>query len=133
MPFAIGAGERVGSIGKWLVTGFLGLTISAHTLLAGDQQRVRRGLVIAQQACSPCHAIGRSDASPTRINVNTALRDLHRRYPIAMLVTAARTGVIAGHDEMPEFRLSPSAARDLLVYIDSLSPDDAPKYTRGRP
>ena len=132
MPFAIGTGQHVIRTGMWLVLGLFGSAILAHAVLADDGPSVRRGHAIAQQACSPCHAIGRSDASPTRININTALRDLHRRYPIAMLTTAARTGVIAGHDEMPAFRLSPSAARDLLAYIDSLSPDAAPKYVRGR-
>ncbi len=92
------------------------------------KKQLTLGLAIAQAQCSACHAIGRTDKSPTRINVSTAFRDLHKRYPIAMLVKAKRTGKIAGHDEMPAFDLKPSEALALLAYIDSLTPDTYPKY-----
>jgi hypothetical protein len=64
--------------------------------------------------------------------VETAFRDLHKRFPIAMLLAAEKTGEIEGHDEMPGFRLSRPVVSDLLAYIDSLSPPGAPKYTAKR-
>lgn len=91
-------------------------------------QRLERGLALAQVHCAACHAIAEADESPTRTNANTSFRDLHQRFPIKMLVEAATTGTIEGHDEMPAFDFSPAEIIDLLSYIDSLSPDQAGKY-----
>lgn len=98
------------------------------TALAKDKSLLARGEAISRSKCSVCHAIGKSDSSPTRINVETSFRDLYLRFPIAMLLKAAKTGYIAGHDEMPGFDLSPSDMMVLLFYIDSLSPQGAPRY-----
>ena len=97
---------------------------------SGDIQRLERGLALAQVHCAACHAIAEADESPTRTNANTSFRDLHQRFPIKMLVEAARTGTIEGHDEMPAFDFSPAEIIDLLSYIDSLSPDQAGKYVK---
>ena len=102
--------------------------VIAHATTACAADRSERGRAIARAHCSPCHAIGRRDPSPTRVNENTAFRDLYRRYPIAMLLGALKTGTIEGHDEMPAFDLPPIAMTDLLAYIDSLAPPKAPKY-----
>ncbi len=40
-----------------------------------------------------------------------------------MLVDAAKTGIISGHDEMPGFDFTLEDAEALLAYIDSLAPD----------
>lgn len=93
------------------------------------EARIARGLAIAAENCSACHAIGLDDESPTRVNENTAFRQLHERYPIAMLEEAAQTGKISGHDEMPEFQFEPEDAKALLTYIDTLAPDQ-PGYMR---
>ena len=100
----------------------------AGTAMTKEQSRQVRGEEIARSKCGFCHAIGKSDSSPTRINVDTSFRDLHRRFPITMLLKAAKTGYIAGHDEMPGFSLSLSKITALLFYIDSLSPEGAPRY-----
>lgn len=97
--------------------------------MAADPAAVERGHLIAASRCAECHAVERDDASPTRINVETSFRDLYKRYPIEMLTDALKTGVIEGHDEMPAFRFSPAELTDILSYIDSLSPPDAPRYT----
>ncbi len=88
---------------------------------------LEKGRAIAEADCSPCHAVGLTDESPTRVNANTAFRMLHERYPIPMLEEAAKTGSISGHDEMPGFDYSLENARALLAYIDSLAPDK-PSY-----
>jgi cytochrome c len=100
----------------------------AGAAMAEDQSQLEQGEAIARSKCADCHAIGKSDSSPTRINVETSFRDLHKRFPISMLLKATKTGYIAGHDEMPGFRLSPSEISALLFYIDSLSPEGAPRY-----
>ena len=96
-----------------------------------DIQRLERGLALAQVHCAACHAIAEADESPTRTNANTSFRDLHQRFPIKMLVEAAGTGTIEGHDEMPAFDFSPAEIIDLLSYIDSLSPDQASTYVKS--
>ncbi len=86
------------------------------------QTRLERGHKIAVGKCSVCHAIGLSDPSPTRINVNTAFRQLSDRFPIPMLQEAARTGYLSGHDEMPGFQFTMDDINALLTYIDSMAP-----------
>lgn len=93
---------------------------------ASDQDAVRRGEQIAAR-CARCHAIGTNDDSPQRIT--PPFRDLHRRYPIDMLVQAGKTGVIEGHDEMPEFDLGLEDMAALFAYIDKLNPT-VPGYAR---
>lgn len=121
--------------GTGLISGLIFLIAPAASTLAQDagdaavEARLERGLAIAAENCSACHAIGLDDESPTRVNENTAFRQLHERYPIAMLEETAKTGGISGHDEMPEFQFEPEDAEALLAYIDSLAPDK-PGYTR---
>lgn len=95
-----------------------------------DADTIARGRAIAEAKCSVCHAVGATDESPTRINVETSFRDLYKRYPIPMLEEAARTGSVSGHDEMPGFDFSPEDAHALLAYIDSLAPGK-PGYVSG--
>jgi mono/diheme cytochrome c family protein len=97
--------------------------------VVGEDARIVRGRDLAEAHCAVCHAIGPSDASPTRVNENTAFRRLYERYPIEMLVEAAKTGVVSGHDEMPGFDFALEDAQALLAYIDSLAPDQ-PGYVR---
>jgi mono/diheme cytochrome c family protein len=89
---------------------------------AADNAKAARGRQIAEAHCAVCHAIGTSDASPTEVNANTAFRLLYKRYPIEMLVEAAKTGSISGHDEMPGFDFTIEDVDALLAYIDSLAP-----------
>ncbi len=80
---------------------------------------LQRGREIAAR-CARCHAVEANDESPQRITI--PFRDLARRYPVEMLVDAARTGTIEGHDEMPAFDLGLADIRALLTYIDKLNP-----------
>jgi mono/diheme cytochrome c family protein len=113
---------------------FLSVLCSASSLSAGEADQSARGREIAEAHCAVCHAVGLSDASPTEVNVETAFRLLYKRYPIEMLVEAAKTGSISGHDEMPGFDFTVEEAQALLAYIDSLAPDQ-PGYVRrnGKP
>jgi mono/diheme cytochrome c family protein len=95
-----------------------------------DSARVALGKTIAEAHCAVCHAIGEADASPTDINKETAFRLLYKRYPIEMLVEAAKTGSISGHDEMPGFDFTLEEAHALLAYIDSLALDQPGYVTR---
>jgi mono/diheme cytochrome c family protein len=94
------------------------------------QAQLERGHAIALANCSDCHAVGLTDKSPSRINANTAFRQLSDRFPVPMLQEAARTGSISGHDEMPGFQFRMDDIKALLSYIDSMAPADAHYITR---
>ena len=117
----------------------LGLCLIAPAAAAEDGDRnfqatLEKGRAIAEANCSPCHAVGPTDESPTRVNANTAFRMLYERYPIPMLEEAAKTGSVSGHDEMPGFDFALEDARALLAYIDSLTPDKPGYVSRpGKP
>lgn len=108
-----------------VIAGQMTWTPAAATDLAKEQ---RRGYQAAAQYCHACHAIGRTDKSPTYANSHTAFRDLHLRYPIKVLRTFCETGHLAGHDEMPAFLMTTAMSRALLSYIDSLQPAGKPRY-----
>lgn len=97
----------------------------AWPVAAGEAQadRIAWGQAIAEAKCSVCHATGAAGESPAPANADTPFRRLHERYPIPMLVEAAQTGDISGHDEMPGFHFSLEEVTALLAYIDSLAPE----------
>ena len=89
---------------------------------------IQKGKAIAAAHCAACHAIGKDDAPPVRTNQDTSFRDLHRRFPIAMLQDALEIGTIEGHDEMPAFDFSRKEMTALLSYIDSFAPSAEKRY-----
>lgn len=111
-----------------LVIALASLSTPAFAADDGKSSQIENGRDIAEAHCAPCHAIEKDDASPTRTNENTAFRDLYKRFPIEMLVKAAKTGSIDGHDEMPAFDFSMDEINALLAYIDSLAPAGTGKY-----
>jgi mono/diheme cytochrome c family protein len=112
-------------------------TITAACSAAADEatnvtaDQILRGEAIAKGRCAICHAVGADDKSPTWVNRNTAFRRLAERFPIPMLQQAAQTGIISGHDEMPEFSFTLDEITALLAYIDSLAPP-ASRYLNAR-
>ncbi len=98
----------------------IAMVLVLTALATGSARAADRGQEIAAR-CARCHAIATNDDSPTRITI--PFRNLARRYPIAMLVEAAKTGIIDGHDEMPMFDLGLADMKALLAYIDRLNPD----------
>lgn len=104
---------------------------SVPPTLAGDvsgSALIVQGQSLAEVHCAPCHSIGKNDQAPVRANQETSFRDLHQRYPIKMLVDAAKTGTIEGHDEMPAFDFSNDEMTALLSYIDSFAPSADLRY-----
>lgn len=100
---------------------------------AGQAQILEKGQTIAAANCTPCHAIGHIDPPPVRTNKLTSFRDLHKRFPVPMLIEAVKSGSIEGHDEMPAFDFAPEEMAALLAYIDSFSPNEKQKYLPNRP
>ncbi|GEO99578.1 c-type cytochrome [Methylobacterium haplocladii] len=78
----------------------------------------RRGETIALTNCARCHAVGRVGASPLR--EAPPFRTLHERYLVGDLSEALAEGITTGHPTMPEFRLDPDEAENLIVYLRTL-------------
>lgn len=92
----------------------LGLSVPA----AAKETRLQRGRRIAVELCSPCHAIGRSGASP-RVEA-PLFRELGRRYPLSNLEEALAEGVVVGHPDMPQVELREDQIGAFLAYLASI-------------
>jgi mono/diheme cytochrome c family protein len=89
---------------------------SAQTLSPSAQ----RGLTFVQTNCARCHAVGRLGGSP--LAVAPPFRTLHNMYPVESLAEALTEGIVTGHPSMPEFRLDPGQAQDVIAYLKTLEP-----------
>jgi cytochrome c len=78
----------------------------------------QRGQTFVRANCSTCHAIDKVSASPLKIA--PPFRELHRRYPVESLQEALVEGIRTGHANMPEFRLDPGQASDVIAYLKTL-------------
>ena len=80
--------------------------------------REQRGQTFVRANCSTCHATDKVNASPLKIA--PPFRELHRRYPVESLQEALVEGIRTGHVNMPEFRLDPGQASDVIAYLKTL-------------
>lgn len=78
----------------------------------------QRGLTFVRANCSKCHAIDKVSESPLKIA--SPFRELHMRYPVESLQESLVEGIRTGHVNMPEFRLDPGQAEDVISYLKSL-------------
>lgn len=107
-----------------MTSGRLSLEACAVALLlfAGSSpaaaSSVEEGHVLAQRLCATCHAIGRAERSP--IPVAPAFRRMEPRVDLDQLAGRLQDGIIAGHPEMPAFKLKEDEARALVAYMRSL-------------
>src|SRR5436190_8035208 len=94
----------------------VGLAMVASPVLARGNPQAGQRLVEAN--CGRCHAVGRAGDSPLRIA--PPFRTLHTRYPVENLAEALAEGIVVGHPTMPEFRLDPDQAENLIAYLKTL-------------
>ena len=78
----------------------------------------QRGQTFVRANCSTCHAIDKVSASPLKIA--PPFRELHLRYPVESLQEALVEGIRTGHVNMPEFRLDPGQASDVIAFLKTL-------------
>jgi len=79
----------------------------------------QRGLTFVRANCNICHATEKTDASP--LGLAPPFRDLHLRYPVESLRRSLVEGIrVTGHQNMPEFRLDPGQASDVIDYLKML-------------
>jgi mono/diheme cytochrome c family protein len=99
-----------------LVT-FLAVSIAVSHVLAQAVGDPQKGLALAQQVCSECHAIrrgqGRSPNSgaPTFLELATAP---------GMTIAALSVALTTPHAGMPMFQLTTGQREDVITYILSL-------------
>lgn len=82
------------------------------------EPNVEQGRRLAEINCATCHAIGPTGES--RHPMAPAFRTLSRDYPLNSLEEAFAEGILVGHPEMPEFRLTPREIDHLLAYLNSI-------------
>lgn len=82
------------------------------TVARGEDPDVATGLRIARDACSPCHAIGKTGASPKA--EAPVFRELGRKYPVENLEEALAEGVVVGHPQMPEVKMN---EREIAAFV----------------
>jgi mono/diheme cytochrome c family protein len=81
------------------------------------------GRQLAEDMCGTCHAIGPEDETE---NVEApTFSEIAGRYSVWDLQEALAEGIVVGHEDMPEFTLTPQQINALLTYMDTLTPDDA--------
>ena len=78
----------------------------------------QRGRTYVRANCSNCHATDR--VSPSPLKIAPPFRELHLRYAVEGLQEALVEGIRTGHANMPEFRLDPGQASDVIDYLKSL-------------
>ena len=109
----------------WAVSGafFAGLALSSgvwaqESNYPNDSASLAVGKLIAEDNCSPCHAIGAEGESPDP--QAPAFRDLSQLYPVSSLEESLAEGIVTGHNDMPEFILQPDDIERFLGYLTSI-------------
>lgn len=100
-------GRRIGC-----VAAAIGCLVSATMAARGEDAAVAEGRRIAHDACSPCHAVGPTGASP-KVEA-PPFRDLGRKYPLENLEEALAEGVVVGHPGMPEVKMN---EREIAAFV----------------
>ncbi len=86
--------------------------------LAGESEQVARGRQIAERACAPCHAIGTTGESPRPQAPH--FREIGRKYPVDSLQEALAEGVVVGHPDMPQVKMSEADIGAFLAYLKTV-------------
>jgi cytochrome c len=89
--------------------------VTAAAQMSPNEQR---GQTFVRANCSKCHAVDKVGASPLKIA--PPFRELRQRYPVESLQESLVEGIRTGHVNMPEFRLDPGQASDVVSYLKSL-------------
>jgi mono/diheme cytochrome c family protein len=85
---------------------------------------VADGYVIAVRHCSRCHSV--ETAGRSRHPEAIPFRRLSELYPLEGLEEALVEGLMTGHSDMPEFKLSTESANAFLAYLESIQTSTDP-------
>lgn len=78
----------------------------------------QRGQTFAGANCSKCHAIDK--VSPSPLPIAPPFRELGQRRPVETLERPLVEGSITGHPNMPEFKLAPDQAANVIAFMKTL-------------
>jgi cytochrome c len=84
----------------------------------GFARDARAGQDFANANCARCHAIGQTGTS--RNPKAPTFRAIARKYKLEDLEEGLAEGIVTGHNEMPEFVLTPHQIDDLLAHLRRL-------------
>lgn len=91
---------------------------SAAPEVATAPTALEQGELLVLANCSGCHAVDTDGDSPH--SEAPAFRTLSKRYPVAQIEEALVEGIVVGHPDMPEFRLTAEDARLVVDYLESI-------------
>lgn len=91
---------------------------SPPAMMSASPGEIADGRRIVMTRCAGCHGIGPDSAS--KHPEAPPLSRLSEEYPVTALEEAFAEGVIVGHPDMPEFKLTPNQIRALLGYLESI-------------
>ena len=92
--------------------------VSASAMAQPLSPSAQRGQSFARANCVRCHSIDKVSESPLKIA--PPFRTLHKLYPLESLEEPLAEGIVAGHQNMPEFRLDPGQITDFIAFLKSL-------------
>jgi mono/diheme cytochrome c family protein len=92
---------------------------AANALAQGGLSNI--GHDLALRLCAPCHAIGSAERSP--LATAPAFRHIEPRVDLNEMTQRLQEGIVAGHPEMPVFKLTELEARALVAYLRSIQSD----------
>jgi cytochrome c len=104
--------------GGWSILALSLALLAGAPLAFAQSPAAQRGLTFVRAHCAQCHSIDKVSESP--LAIAPPLRTLHLKYPVENLERPLTEGIIAGHPTMPQFRLDPDQARDVITYLKSL-------------
>lgn len=100
------------------------MLVAACVSHAPAESSQERGLAIAEQHCSGCHAVGRTGDSPAP--EAPPFRRLSENYRVDSLEEALAEGISVGHPAMPQFQFAPEDVDALVVYLQSIQESQGP-------
>lgn len=96
----------------------IALALSTGASVAQAQDPVERGHQIVREFCGPCHAIGKTGASPHA--AAPPFRTLGRSFDLDQFPRLLERGISSNHPDMPEFKFDKDGARAVRAYLRTI-------------
>jgi mono/diheme cytochrome c family protein len=94
------------------------LALLLWTAAALAQDPVKQGRTILKDFCASCHSIKKRGESPMKSAL--PLRLLGRSFEMDRFAQDLTRGILSGHPDMPEFKLSEDDARAVSAYLRTI-------------
>lgn len=94
------------------------MTLLSLSLPAQAQDPVVQGRRIVEEFCGPCHATGKTGASPHADA--PPFRTLARSFDLDRFSQLLERGISSNHPDMPEFKFNEESARAVRAYLRTI-------------